>query len=173
MIYFYSNRPIYADIFIRAFQEMTGLSVEHLLGADIEKSGVPEIFIVDSVGLHLRVITRISSVYTACPVVVISDKPNLPIDCAALIPDGESVGGIIRVCQILLGRVSDGRPASLFSLEEEVLFKPLMRGDSNKEMARDLGIPVSVVKYHLEGLYKKIGVRNRAQAAIKISETIL
>ena len=49
--------------------------------------------------------------------------------------------------------------------EAEILHY-LLRGDSNKMIARELGITEATVKVHLKGLLRKIRVCNRTQAAI-------
>jgi two-component system nitrate/nitrite response regulator NarL len=49
--------------------------------------------------------------------------------------------------------------------EAEILHY-LLRGDSNKMIARELGITEATVKVHLKGLLRKIGAGNRTQAAI-------
>lgn len=51
----------------------------------------------------------------------------------------------------------------LTSREIDVL-ECLRRGESNKEIARTLGISPNTVKTHLQSLYSKIGVTNRTQA---------
>jgi DNA-binding NarL/FixJ family response regulator len=42
----------------------------------------------------------------------------------------------------------------------------LTAGASNKQIARDLGITEATVKIHMKSLIRKIGVRNRTQAAL-------
>jgi two-component system, NarL family, nitrate/nitrite response regulator NarL len=54
----------------------------------------------------------------------------------------------------------------LFSHRERQILRQLARGDSNKEIARLFSITESTVKVHLKALLRKIGVRNRTQAAI-------
>ena len=49
--------------------------------------------------------------------------------------------------------------------ECEVLFA-LTKGQSNKEIARDLGLQEPTVKLHLKTLFRKIGATNRTQAAM-------
>ncbi|MBS1642265.1 MAG: response regulator transcription factor [Bacteroidetes bacterium] len=49
--------------------------------------------------------------------------------------------------------------------EWEVL-KHLPTGKLNKEIAHELGISIETVKKHLQSGYKKIKVRNRAEAII-------
>lgn len=45
----------------------------------------------------------------------------------------------------------------------EVL-RALLGGQTNKQVARDLGIEEVTVKLHLRKIYRKLGVRNRTQA---------
>jgi DNA-binding NarL/FixJ family response regulator len=42
----------------------------------------------------------------------------------------------------------------------------LVQGQSNKEIARNLGMPDSTVKVHVKAILQKLGVKNRTQAAI-------
>jgi DNA-binding NarL/FixJ family response regulator len=42
----------------------------------------------------------------------------------------------------------------------------LARGESNKEIARSLGMVESTVKVHVKAILQKLGVKNRTQAAI-------
>ena len=46
----------------------------------------------------------------------------------------------------------------------------LMRGASNKEIARALGVEVVTVKRHVGNILRKLGARNRTQAAIALAE---
>lgn len=55
--------------------------------------------------------------------------------------------------------------AQLTPREMDVL-KRLSRGLANKEIARDLGLQEVTVKLHVKTLYRKIGARNRTQAAL-------
>lgn len=54
----------------------------------------------------------------------------------------------------------------LFSERERQILRQLARGSSNKEIARLFSITESTVKVHLKALLRKIGARNRTQAAI-------
>jgi DNA-binding CsgD family transcriptional regulator len=51
------------------------------------------------------------------------------------------------------------------SLREREVLTLLIKGRLNKEMARDLGVSIRVVRFHLTNLYRKIGARNRPHAA--------
>lgn len=59
--------------------------------------------------------------------------------------------------------------ASKLSIREKAVIRKLREGASNKDIAKDLHIGESTVKVHLRSCYRKIGVRNRTQAAIWVS----
>ncbi len=46
------------------------------------------------------------------------------------------------------------------------------RGLANKEMARVLEIEEVTIKLHMTRIFKKLGVRNRAQAAVRAMESV-
>ncbi len=54
--------------------------------------------------------------------------------------------------------------------EREVL-RLLATGQSNKEIARELSLQEPTVKLHVTSLYRKLGSRNRAQAAVIAKES--
>jgi two-component system nitrate/nitrite response regulator NarL len=58
-----------------------------------------------------------------------------------------------------------GRSQTPSPREAEIL-QHLLQGDSNKMIARELGITEATVKVHLKGLLRKINASNRTQAAI-------
>lgn len=49
--------------------------------------------------------------------------------------------------------------------EREIIIK-LARGDSNKEIARELGLAESTVKIHVQGVLRKLNLSSRVQAAV-------
>jgi len=49
--------------------------------------------------------------------------------------------------------------------EREVLVY-LGRGASNKEIARDLNLQLPTIKLHVAGVCRKLGAKNRTQAAL-------
>jgi two-component system response regulator DesR len=59
---------------------------------------------------------------------------------------------------------SEALPASLSPREREVLAL-IARGATNKEIAERLYLSPHTVKDHTSSLYRKLGVRNRAEAA--------
>ena len=63
--------------------------------------------------------------------------------------------------------------ASLTERESDVL-RLVVRGYSNKAVARELGITISTVKTHLRNIFRKLEVEDRAQVIIKsIKEGII
>ncbi|MFX0543666.1 response regulator transcription factor [Roseovarius sp. S4756] len=64
-----------------------------------------------------------------------------------------------------LGLVQSSEEA-LLSNRERCILARLSKGGSNKDIANDLGIQEATVKVHLRACYRKIGARNRTQAAV-------
>ena len=56
-------------------------------------------------------------------------------------------------------------PAGLTERELEVL-RVLVRGESNQEIAEDLGISAKTVGHHVQHVYQKARVRSRAAATL-------
>jgi len=74
-------------------------------------------------------------------------------------PSGEPENGMI------------GRPAPLriphgLSQREEEILKSVVRGHSNKMIARTCGVTDATIKVHMKSILRKIRVANRTQAAI-------
>jgi LuxR family transcriptional regulator, maltose regulon positive regulatory protein len=55
-------------------------------------------------------------------------------------------------------------PEALSAREQEIL-EWLARGESNRQIAERLGIGTGTVNWHTKNIYKKLGVRNRTEAA--------
>ena len=56
------------------------------------------------------------------------------------------------------------------SAREEDVARLLLRGVSNKEIARALGVEVVTVKKHVGSICRKLGAENRTQAAVQLAE---
>jgi DNA-binding NarL/FixJ family response regulator len=67
------------------------------------------------------------------------------------------------------GSSSSQWPISLTVREQEVL-KGVARGLSNKEIGRELNLAEVTIKLHLRSVFRKIGVRNRAEAAVLVTQ---
>jgi DNA-binding CsgD family transcriptional regulator len=84
--------------------------------------------------------------------------------------DGEAVDAVLTAAghQAARARPSAG-PAGLTAREADVLGL-LAQGRSNKEIASALGISAKTVGNHVEHVYTKLGVTNRAGAALRAME---
>ena len=56
------------------------------------------------------------------------------------------------------------------SAREKDVALHLANGASNKEIARALGLEVVTVKKHVGNIFRKLGARNRTQAAVLLAE---
>src|SRR5262249_58998151 len=78
--------------------------------------------------------------------------------------DGRGVGRVLRAGGHRVRRRREW-PAGLTGREEEVL-RLVCRGLSNKQIASALQIAPKTASSHIEHIYRKIDVANRAQASI-------
>ena len=99
-------------------------------------------------------------------------EPEQLVDALAAVVDGETVvapemtGILAKV--VKGGALESARPdrfSSLTARESEILHH-LAKGQSNKEIARDLGITDGTVKLHVRSILRKLEVRSRVEAAV-------
>jgi two-component system nitrate/nitrite response regulator NarL len=57
-----------------------------------------------------------------------------------------------------------GRP--ILSLRQTFILNCLLEGDSNKGIARKIRVSEGTVKIHIQRLLRRLGVRNRTEAAV-------
>ena len=91
------------------------------------------------------------------------DRPQQPAEAGQHDDTREPDGGAVR---------SNGSEAgvSLLSGRERLTLSILTGGNSNKLIARKLGVAEATVKVHIRSILRKIGVENRTQAALWASQ---
>jgi two-component system nitrate/nitrite response regulator NarL len=65
-----------------------------------------------------------------------------------------------------LNLASESEAARRLSVREAAILQCMVHGDSNKHIARRFDIAEATVKVHVKAILRKVGVRNRTQAAI-------
>lgn len=61
-------------------------------------------------------------------------------------------------------------PLATLSPREREIVDLIARGDSNKQIARELGIAETTVKIHVQHLLRKLGLESRVQAAVLVTQ---
>ncbi len=56
-----------------------------------------------------------------------------------------------------------------FTKREFEIMQLLLKGKLNKEIASDCGISIDTVKKHIKNSYRKMGVRNRTEAVLHLT----
>lgn len=59
--------------------------------------------------------------------------------------------------------------AALLTTRQLELLRAVARGDTNRQIARDLGVTEGTVRKHLEHVYERLGVQNRTQAVARVA----
>lgn len=70
-----------------------------------------------------------------------------------------------REWQAAVGPSAGQTPLDLLSARQLEVLELLAEGRPNEEIARRLFISVNTVKFHIRGIYEKLGVRNRVEAS--------
>ncbi|NSY39516.1 DNA-binding response regulator [Leisingera sp. ANG59] len=133
-----------------------------------------------------------------CPA---ADQVQLSRYAEAVIPERKSAGALIAALQvvqdgyrIVLSGAADAAPELLngagpqvaeasaapvrqkmrhgLSDREQLILAKLTEGATNKSIANELGICEATVKVHLRTCFRKIGAKNRTQAALWASEQL-
>ena len=99
-------------------------------------------------------------------------EPEQLVDALVAVTEGETVVApemtSVLAKVVKGGTVDSGQPdrfSSLTPREFEIL-RHLSEGQSNKEIARDLGITDGTVKLHVRSILRKLEVRSRVEAAV-------
>ena len=99
-------------------------------------------------------------------------EPDQLVDALAAVVRGETVVApemtSVLAKVVTGGELESARPdrfSALTPRELEIL-RHLAEGQSNKEIARDLGITDGTVKLHVRSILRKLEVRSRVEAAV-------
>jgi DNA-binding NarL/FixJ family response regulator len=84
--------------------------------------------------------------------------PEQLLDIMATVAAGRMVFPFLDV------RALKRDPREELTDREKTMLSALARGRTNIELAKELGISINTVKFHLRNLYEKLGFRNRSQA---------
>ena len=99
-------------------------------------------------------------------------EPEQLVDALAAVVGGETVVApemtSVLAKVVKGGAVESGQPGRFSSLtpREFEILRHLAEGQSNKEIARDLGITDGTVKLHVRSILRKLQVRSRVEAAV-------
>ena len=155
--------------FSPALERLGGIAVQH--HERLDRSGYPRGLSGEQIGTNAQLLAA-ADVYQA----LCKPRPYRPArtaqDAAREVRrevtagrlDGEAVDSVLRAAGHRVGRRREW-PAGLTTREVEVL-RLLARGLSNKQIAGQLVISPKTAGSHVEHIYRKIDVSNRAQASL-------
>lgn len=87
-----------------------------------------------------------------------SEQPDVLLDAIAAVAAGRMVFPYIDVRSIY------DNPLSTLTRREMEVLSDLASGRTNKQIARDLGVSLNTIKFHVRNLYQKLAVNSRGQA---------
>ncbi len=148
---------------------------------------------------RVEAICKVKAVFEHIPVVALSAEEDPQLVRAAIeagaagyVPKGTDINLTIQALRVVLARGiylpahlllpslaskaapahPGGAAAGMPSLSEaqQVVFQGLLRGESNKVIARKVGIAEGTVKAHLWSIYQMLGVNTRTQAMYRAHE---
>ena len=86
------------------------------------------------------------------------EQPAVLLDTIATVAAGRMVFPYIDVRSIY------DNPLSTLTRREMEVLADLAAGRTNKQIARDLGVSLNTIKFHVRNLFQKLGVNSRSQA---------
>ncbi len=87
-----------------------------------------------------------------------SEPPERLLDTIEAVAEGQMVFPYVDVREL------HRDPWENLTPRERELLTALAKGHSNDQIARELGLSINTVKFHLRNLYDKLAIKNRAQA---------
>jgi two-component system nitrate/nitrite response regulator NarL len=135
--------------------------IGHLVDAILSKDGIDSDSVLKALDLVLLGASVVSKEFSQ-HVVADGDHTAAPPQVLAVDPDLAS--GLVPTQ--LTSRWAHLHATDSLTVREKLILSHLMKGASNKAIARDVGIAESTVKIHVRNLMLKIDAKNRTQAAM-------
>lgn len=142
-----------------------------LAGHQVEGAGQADVIVSD--------VKRASSL----PTLVLSDARSLAENHLPLTAEPRQIDAALRALAARLSirvarsarrpgfeELADSAASSVLTPREVDMIDAIGAGLSNKAIARELGISLHTVKFHIESLLRKLGARTRAEAVAKALE---
>lgn len=98
------------------------------------------------------------------PISAVASTPS-HVPSRATVSRGHAGGGGSAGADLTMRHLVERSPTNLTERQFDVL-RQLIRGQSNKRIASELGITEGTVKIHLAAIFRALNVRNRTEAAI-------
>ncbi|HEX6136883.1 MAG TPA: response regulator transcription factor [Casimicrobiaceae bacterium] len=121
----------------------------------------------DAPGLDARAVVTLGGMDTEHAGVLSSDADASQIDAAVR---AVASGLIVRAPSAApggFGTLQESRLATLLTAREIEVLDAIVAGLPNKAIAQRLDISLHTVKFHVEALFRKLGVRTRTEAAAR------
>jgi len=163
-------RRMYGDLHMIVFfdHDWTGpvplelAEIGKLVDAMLPKDGIGSESVLKAVDLVLLGTSVVSREFS---------RPSAPqdLDQVGIVAPGntrELDGVPVPALPPVASRPAHNHSADTLTIREKLILSHLMKGASNKAIARDVGIAESTVKIHVRNLMLKIDAKNRPQAAM-------
>jgi DNA-binding NarL/FixJ family response regulator len=95
-----------------------------------------------------------------------SELPERLLDTVWAVASGRMVFPFVDIREL------QQDPLQKLTARERELLAALATGRTNDELAKDFGVSVNTIKFHLRNLYEKMSIKNRAQAVSMYYSTI-
>lgn len=172
MIIYLSNRRIYADIFVRSVGLLLPHTIQKFTLENYTGDVAAKLLIVDGENLHTQTLKKIIRQNLDTTIILLSDKTVKLNGLMACVSNKLPFQKIAEICHFWLTNEIE-KPSHQIDKIDEILLRDLALGKSNKEIAYARKLPLSTLKFYLQKLYKRMGVKNRTQAALKAREFIV
>lgn len=114
--------------------------------------------IVVYTGDESKVVPSLVMAHGGAAFVAKSEQPEVLLDTIATVAAGRMVFPYMDV------RAVNQNPLATLTRRELEVLSDLASGRTNKQIARDHGVSLNTVKFHVRNLFQKLGVNSRSQA---------